>query len=342
MLPSGVFYVLNSKTKNLKGKMLYKNRYKDMISLNSVKDVIGYLCSDPYYGMAFKNYDVDTLNREKVEILLNLQFAKYMSNMRNYLSGNYKSLLKELFVKYEVDDLKTIIRGIYLNKPKEKIRDLIAYRCELTTLNYDDLIECNSFYELMDKLKGTIYEKHIKGTYEHVKEDGLFSLEMALDISYFSKVRDVLNKIKQNSLMKKIIGIECDLLNIFWIYRGKKYYSLSPELIFNYAIYDHYNLTPDSIKKLCYSNDLEEFQANISNKNYKDLIQVNRDDFKNELAVFAYREREIRKVLKQNKIDFATIFSFLELYKIEIEIIVSILECKRYNHKIEDIYDLLN
>ncbi len=342
MLSSGIFYALNSKTRNLKGKMLSKDRFKDIINLNTIQDVVNYLNLNPYYSNAFKGYDVGTLNREKVEILLNLQFAEYMSKIRNYLSGEYKSLIEALFVKYEVEDLKTIIRGVFLNKPKENIRNLIMYKCELNRLNYNNLIECNTMDELEGKLKSTIYKNHIKGTFEHIGKDGLFNVEMSLDIAYYSKVRNVLKRIKQNDLMKKILGMECDLLNLFWIYRSKKYYTLPPELIFNYTIYDHYKLSSESIKRLCYSKDLDEFQANIPNKEYKDLIQIERDDLKNEFAVSSYKHKVIKKIAKDEEVDFATIFSFIELYKIEIDIIVSILECKRYNHNIADLYNLLN
>lgn len=342
MLSKGSFYALDSKTKNLKGKMLSKNNFKDIINLNTVYDVISFLDSNPYYNKAFKGYDLKQLNREKVEILLNLQFAQYMSNLRNYLNGEYKFLIQELFVKYEVDDLKTIIRGVFLNKPKQDIKNLIAYKCDLNKLNYDSLIECNTTDELFKKLKNTIYKNHIKGALGNIKEEGLFNVEMALDIAYFSKVRGALKSIKNNHAMKRILGIECDLLNLLWIYRSKKYYSLPPELIFNYTIYDHYKLSSESIKKLCYSKDLVEFQLNIPNKEYSNLIQIGRDDYKNEFAVSSYRHREIKKIAKENKVDFANIFSFLELYKIEIELIVTILECKRYNHNIADLYNLLN
>ncbi|MCL2323485.1 MAG: V-type ATPase subunit [Oscillospiraceae bacterium] len=341
MLSSGIFHALNSKTKNLKGRLLSKNNFKDIIDLATVQDIANYLTLNSYYGNAFKGYDIKDLNREKIEILLNLQFAKYMSKFRSYLSGDYKSLLEALFIKYEVDDLKTIIRGVFLNKNKEDIRKLIAYKCELNKLNYDSLIESNSVEELFEKLKGTIYQNHIKGSFDHIYDEGLFNVEMSLDFAYYSKVRHVLSKIQGNDTMRKILGIECDLLNLVWIYRSKKYYSLSPELIFNYTIYDHYRFTPSSIKTLCYSKDLEEFHLNII-KEYTGLIDIGRDDFKNELAVFSYRHKEIKRIAKENEVDFATIFSFLELYKIEIDTIVSILECKRYNHNIADLYDLLN
>lgn len=341
MLSSGIFHALNSKTKNLKGKMLSKNNFKDIINLATVQDIANYLALNTYYSNAFKGHNVTDLNREKIEILLNLQFAKYMSKFRNYLSGDYKSLLEALFIKYEVNDLKTIIRGIFLNKNKDDIRKLISYKCELNNLNYDSLIECNSIEELFEKLKNTIYKNHIKGTFNHIDNEGLFNVEMSLDIAYYSKVRHVLVRIKDSDFMKKILGIECDLLNLLWIYRSKKYYSLSPELIFNYTIYDRYKFTSSSIKRLCYSKNLEEFQLNMP-KDYADLIDIGRDDFKNELTVFSYRQKEIKKITKGNEIDFATIFSFLELYKIEIDMIVSILECKRYNHDIADLYDLLN
>ena len=75
----------------------------------------------------------------------------------------------------------------------------------------------------------------------------MFRIETELDFVYFTAIRREIKHLdKENSeVVLSIIGLEADLLNLGWIYRGKTFYKIPPEELFNYTIYNGYKLSKE-------------------------------------------------------------------------------------------------
>jgi len=87
------------------------------------------------------------------------------------------------------------------------------------------------------------------------KRENRFRFEMALDTGYFSIIQSRKLKISREDreILKKWEGLLADLYNIQWVYRGKKFYSLSPEELLNYTINFGDKLTFRERKAMCYA-----------------------------------------------------------------------------------------
>lgn len=331
------FGAINSKVKALKGKMLKQEQYLELLQSKGLKNALIVLKENTKYGELLKNYELEKIHRGELEIILDRYYTSIYTKFINYFHGEYRKLIKNLFLRWEIEDLKIIIRGKYIGRNKEEIEKNLIARSSLNTIDYSYLSASKNVDVLIDRLKGSIYYDSIKNLMKDVDNKGLFRVETELDFIYFSTIRKEIKHLdKENRLIvDEIIGMEADLLNLSWIYRGKNFFNIMPEELFNYTIYNGFKLSKENIKKLCYASSNEEFHSIIESTIYGYIYQNN--DLKTiEKREREYQKRYFNKFLKGNKGNFGILMSYLILYRIEIKDIISIIEQKRYDADIDE------
>lgn len=331
------FSAVNSKVKAIKGKMLKENEYLDLLQAKGYENTLRVLKEKTRYGEILKDYDIEKLHRGELEVILQRNYAKDFSKFIYYFSGENRNVVKSLYLRWEIEDLKIIIRGKFIGRDRETIERKLVGKSNLSTIDYDNLLAAKNLDDLFERLKETIYYDHIKNLIKDVKEQGLFRIETELDLVYFLNLKKQRKKLdKENKdLISEVIGIEADLINLSWIYRGRQFYNIPPDELFNYIVYDWKKLSEDKLKALCYANSIDDFKSIISETPYG-YIYENPDT-----TMIETREREFQKnffikYLREGKMNFGSLIAYLVLYRIELKNIISIVEEKRYDMDIDE------
>ena len=331
------FSAINTKVKALMGKMLSKEQYSKLLNCKDYISTLKVLKEETGYGELLKAYNLEKIHRGDLEIILHKYYLSTYSKFIKYFDGEYRNLIKTFFLRWEIEDLKVIIRGKYLGLAREDIDNKLIAKSSLNTINYDYLLALKSIEELIEGLKGSIYYKSLKNLAKDTSEKGLFRIETELDFVYFTSVRRELKHLdKENSeVVYSIMSLEADLLNLSWIYRGKTFYKIPPEELFNYTIYNGYKLSKEKLKELCYINNMEEFKSILEKTPYSPIYE------KDDPNLIEKREREFqkkyfKKILRENKTNISMVMSYLIIYRIEIRDIISIIEQKRYSLTAEE------
>ena len=324
---------VNTKIKAMKSSFLTEEQYQKLINTNSFEEAIRFLKEETDYSELFQGISADSIHRGQFEIILKRYHIERLYKLSHYFSGDYKKLIKILFMRYEIEDLKVILRSKYVNRSKAEIEDMLAYKNLLNTVDYDYLLSASDIHELIERLKDSIYYKHIKPFEQTINKEGLFIIENNLDILFHSTLRKFIKKLDPEDMkaISDIIGFEADMLNITAIYRGRKYYNLSSEEIYNYTIYDYYKLKPEIIKKLCYAKDMDEYFDILKDLPYKQIIPMNdNEDFLIEVYERASFKKFLDKYMAKFQLNISVLMAFVNLLNIEIKNIVSIVENKKY------------
>ena len=148
------FAAVNTKAKALKGKLLTKEQYEELANSKDYVQALSYLKENTHYKEALKDYNVQDLHRGQLEKILKKYYSKSFYKLSHYLRGDYKNLIKVLFMKLEIEDLKVILRGKYVGREKEDIESLMTYTSPLSEINYDALIQQEAWKKLQKHLKG--------------------------------------------------------------------------------------------------------------------------------------------------------------------------------------------
>jgi V/A-type H+/Na+-transporting ATPase subunit C len=333
------FAAVNTKVKVLEGKLLHRHQITNLVQCRDYREALFYLRDKTSYGQILKEYNLEEVHRGQLENILRKYYIENLFKLIHYFSGDYKSFFRVLFIRFETEDIKTIIRGKYIGKSEEKLYSLIAYESPLNYIDFKELITAETLEDAVEKLRPTVYYKHIAPLVKGVKEEGLFRMEMTLDFVYFLNMRKFLKKLhkEDREIIELFNGVYADLLNIQWIFRGKKYYRLKPEELLNYTIYDGYKLSRDTLKSICYTKSMEEFYELIDKLPYGKLFEKSKyTEYLMEKEILLYLKGIYGRYKKENKMNIASVLAYLELALIECRDIISLVENKRYNLKTDE------
>jgi V/A-type H+/Na+-transporting ATPase subunit C len=249
------FAAINTKVRVLKGQMLTQDDFKNLLSKKSVDEVVTYLKEHTHYNKILADKDVAEIHRRDLEMLLKKYVIIQYEKLIHYFTEEYRKLFRIMFIRYEIEDIKLYLRAVARNESLDAVRKLVVYSGIYSTVNHEVLVHSKTIEDFVNNLKETIYYDVLK---PFTNESGiklLFYVEMSLDKLYFKMLYNQSEKLdrKDEEAFKILLGKNIDLFNLEWIYRGLKFFKLSPEELINYTIMNGYSLKYNTIKELCYS-----------------------------------------------------------------------------------------
>ena len=196
-------------------------------------------------------------------------------------------------------------------------------------IDIEKLRNSENVEQFIFNLSGTEFFDFMRKSYDETRS--LFELEVKMDLYYYLKLDKITNRClnrKDRFVMQKIHGVEIDLVNISWLYRIKKYYSIGIENMFCYLIPLTYKLEKNEIVKFASAKDLAELESMISHSVYGSLFAEK--NFKIERVMHDYLLKTYQIMNLNNKNSVVGVVYYLYLKKLEINNITSIIEGVRY------------
>ena len=329
-----VYAAVNTKIRALEKDFLKREDYLNMIQKKSVVDVAHYLKENTSYGKLLSEINIDNISRRDLEDILKNNMIKNMDKLIYYFRDDYKELIRSLYIKYEIEDLKILSRSIFNGKNLETIEKPLSFLGKYSRVDPKILFKSKTNRDLIYSLKGSEFYEFLIPLVNG-KRENRFRFEMALDMGYFSIIQSRKLRISREDrkILRKWEGLLADLYNIQWVYRGKKFYSLSPEELLNYTINFGDKLTFRERKTMCYAKNLEELYKMITNTIYGFLFK------KEEISRDIYMERRINRFMyyklkaldRKFSLSIIQTIDFVWSFEFEIRDIISILEAIRYD-----------
>jgi V/A-type H+-transporting ATPase subunit C len=329
-----IYAAVNTKIRALEKDFLEREDYLNMIRKKSVVDVAHYLKENTSYGKLLKEINIDNISRRDLEDILKNNMIKNMDKLIYYFRDDYRELIRSLYMKYEIEDLKILSRSIFNGKKLETIEKSLSFLGKYSRVSPEKLFKSRTIRDLIYSLEGSEFFEFLIPLVDGRREN-LFRFEMALDMGYFSIIQRRKLKIspEDRKILKKWEGLLADLYNIQWVYRGKKFYSLSPEELLNYTINFGDKLTFRERKAMCYEKNLEELYKMIADTIYGFLFK------KEEMYRDIYMERRINRFMyyklkaldRQFPLSIIQTIGYVWSFEFEIRDIISIVEGIRYD-----------
>lgn len=339
MARKAMYEVVNAKISAMSSMMLKEDDFKRIVNLKSPSEIAHYLKNNTYYSEIFKDYVPENMNREEIERVLKEGLIKAITKLINYFDGSYRSFFKCFYIKYEIFDLKRIARLIHIDREFSDINGCLVFSGSYRFINEEKVVRARSVVELIMALEGTIYYPYLKHLLDGNSNETLFRFEMALDKAFFVILENNLKKLMEEdrAAFYKLYGSYIDMLNLQWIYRGKKYFNLTPEEIFNYTINRGKKFNFTRIKDFCYCRNEEEISSKLQGTPYSFMLKGDKlQDIYMERRINRYMFFKLRSARKSFKKDISAVIAYLELLEFEVKDIISIIENVRYGMEYEE------
>lgn len=326
------FAALNSKVKVLSGKLLKPIDYERMLQAESFEEAVEYLIEDTRYKELLDGIEAGSTDRKTLETALQNSYFKELERLYKFMPDLHRTFFATIFMRYEVENIKVMIRALGQNESlSEVVSRLFIHHS--SKLPYDVLSNCRDLTELIEALKGTIYYRVLSSYLNETPARMRFYMEMSLDRIYFEKLKNAVKQLdhEESTQVGIQVSMNIDLLNLQWIYRGRRFYQLSPEELVNYALIGGKYFNFEALKKLCYASTISELVELIKASRYGLLIG-DAENFE------TYMERSMERSMYQsfmaqkvkNNMNIVEVLAYMHQMEFEIRDIFSILEMKRY------------
>ncbi len=253
-----------TRVRAMKSKLLPKESYPRLLNMG-IDEITRFIQESEY-----KN-DVDELamkykGGDLAEHALNRNLALTYDKLARITSGELNYLVVAYLKKYDIWNIKTLIRGKIYNASVEDILESLIAAGEFTYTSMSELAAKATYQEIIEALKDTEYYPLLQ------KFDGtnLADIENELDRTYYSSLFESIGepKSKDRKLFVKVIKLEVDVKNLTNLFRLKKAGVEKLDDIMPLMIEGGLELKPEKLAALPY----EEFVNELQRTKYWDAI----------------------------------------------------------------------
>ena len=266
-----VYSGVSTKIRGMHARLLTTDNYNELASLHNTTEVISYLKGHAGYRAILKNINEMLLHRGDAEKLFTLSLYRDYSKLYSFSSGEPRKFLKLYFKRYEIELINYCFRIIFNHydvpldlKYKKDFFD------RYSKISIDKLLTSTTIEALIENLKDTEYYKPLK-IIQNSAASSLFDYDLALNLYYFTtlwKQRGRFLSKHDYAIFTKDYGTKIDLLNLQWVCRAKKNYSMYSTDIHALLIPIHYKLSENTFKELIETTSTDDFETALKKTSY--------------------------------------------------------------------------
>ncbi|PID58645.1 hypothetical protein CSB45_03625 [candidate division KSB3 bacterium] len=323
----------NAKVRALKGRLLSDKTFRALLNCERPEDVLNVLRTTDYAEALRELPGTDVSTLQLSLILYRSLFGDYEKTVRS-LDRSLQPFFILLYQQYELTNLKTILRGVFSQAAVEEVQALLLPTERYTLFSKNALLALHTVQELIAYLQDSVFHYPLNQALRRFEEEGeIFPLEMALDLHYYQTLWEAMRKLPrgEEKIIRKLLGIRIDILNVAWIVRFKEEYRLSFEEILNYTIHHGAYFRLQDRQLLSKAKNAGEVLDVLRQSVYGKALPEQIQDFSTlHILLNRYLLAQIRSYFSGNPFQIGVILGYLWIKEFEIDDIISIVEAKRY------------
>jgi V/A-type H+/Na+-transporting ATPase subunit C len=298
----------------MKGSLIKPDQWHSLLKMG-VNELLRML-QDGNYKKEIDELGADKRNLTALEMALNKNMIRTLAKLKRISDEKVQEVLRVYFLRYDMENFKTIIRGKAAEISNEEIEQLLT-----PSINYSQEF-------LLELIKKETIQEIVRALpFDVKKEEDLFEIENGLDRVYVEKLIDLSNQLKgQGRAFKEFLKAELDILNIKIILR-LKHENMDNNDIRRYVIHPRKEIA-QLIEK--------DFKGIMKTLRKMKILSLNADN-KSESELFTQAEIELdtsllrREVLLMHKFPLTVnvILGFMFAKEIEVKNLKVLLKGKQ-------------
>lgn len=282
-----------------------------------------------------------------------MNLARTYNDILSYSNGKLKEMLSEYLKRWDIWNIKTILRGRLYGAKKEKITEDLIPAGSFKMDFLDRLIESESIDKIVDKTVEKFadtpsHDKLMNAGNEFKKTKSLMVFEDALDQAYYINLQSKVNaRGKPNKMLLGFIKKEVDMINLKLLFE-LKYEGLPAKEISKFLLPGGLELTEKKLKHLSSIDTFKQFVSELKDYSFYDDIKnpIAEIDSTNSISsVILALDKHLLKFADRfshiQPLSVLPILNYLLLKKKEVDNIRIICRGKEFELKNEEIKNLL-
>lgn len=289
---------LNTRLRVLKAKLLRPEQFAALLGLRDLDEFIHAL-AETDYGPDLEKSSVEHTGYPLVEEALIRHAQRLFSHLYQMAFDEEKVLIRLMLERFEVFNLKTILRGFHVGAALEETGRSLLPTILYPTAFYQELLKREGIGAVVDYLLavGNRFYRPLSQVYPEYEAGGkLAVLEMAIEAFYFSDARRALQQIANEdaALVRRMIGTEVDILNLVYALRVVEA-GIESEEKYKYILPGGERLKERFVRELLGSPDKPSFLRHMEGTYYQKRLGelaegITANELQERLEELLYRE----------------------------------------------------
>lgn len=253
----------------MKSKLLSRDDYNKLLKME-FSGITKFL-QDSEYKKEINQLALEMRGADLLESALNMNLAESFIKLQRISPDELNLLIGAYLQRYDVYNLKTLLRGKFSGMPVQDIKKLLIQagpqKAEIEKLSCEDSVE-----EVLSKSSLLNKKALIHALSAFKTSRNLLDIENALDKAYFENTFELANHIPtQGELFKQFLLYEIDILNLKMLLRLKRQ-GVPESSISNYCFMFGSELNKDMIIKLT-RHDMKAMLKMLETTRFKAIIK---------------------------------------------------------------------
>ncbi|MBQ3416617.1 MAG: V-type ATPase subunit [Ruminococcus sp.] len=342
---SATSYAVSAKARAKFGKFLTDRDYTNILSCQSVAEVMVYLKTHTHFSRALSEVSENEVHRGWLEMLLRQYLFYEFDSLCRYDSGLSAGFSRYVVERTEVEQIVRFLILLNSNSTEKFIFQFPAYLDKHSDLEISKLAVASNYDEFLDALTKTPYYEILKQfspdkkgrlpvseienkLYEHITGDMHTLIEKQSKGSERRELTDIFRRLNDYSMVSRIL-------------RMKRYYHLEPSAIRASLMPEYGSISPKMIDRMCEAETAEEVYRLLGHTGTGKLLKRNADEnYAGDNGV------RLQYILAKNYLHFSNnpsvvMISFVFLSETELMNVITLIEGVRYRMDTKTIQSLL-
>lgn len=295
------FAYVNARVRSMESRLLKDHKMNELIEASGATELIGFL-EDTDYGPYLSEVLGQSEDPVIVEKALDIHLAHVYKTLANISPDAARKILKLLEKKFDVKNIKTLLRAKYVGLDAEETFKLLIPLGTISEAKLRELSETKTVEEIVNALEGTGFSSILSEALTDYENTGkLTALEMTLDKSILESLwKNVSVDGTEKDLFKEFIGTMIDIENLKLILKGKAD-GLSSEVISNYTTSKGYELAAWKLKELADVESIEGVISSLEGTKYASIVNENLEEFEKVRSVYVFEKALDNYLVKMGK-----------------------------------------
>jgi len=315
---------------------LFKKEDYDRVLKMGPNELLRFL-QDSHYKQEIDEYHVGAHGVKMIDQALQANLMRNFRKLYQISDAGMQKVLANYFWKYDVQNIKTIIRGKYAHLPSSEIEPLLFDSVNFSKEFLQELLKKNTMEEVVKSLS---FLK--KKAFHH---DQLFEVENALDQHSIQTMLQFAARLRgQGKVVKSFLQQEADLANIRTLLRMKSSgIADSRSGSSEKGLLEKYLVHPSSlVKKLAAKKTVEEIVRELRKHKYTLLAGDEKDLLERlEIDIDVALLRKSSLLVHQHVLSANYILGYLFAKEIEVKNLLTLIKGKKLEIRPEYLEQLL-
>jgi V/A-type H+-transporting ATPase subunit C len=212
----------NARIRAMRTRLLRPSQYEDLMASTDVRDIIESLSATEYS----EDLDRELIHgrtAEQVDEALKDNLVRTHEQVLGFLNPRSQKLLDALLAKWDLFNIKTILRAKHNELGMDKVRESVMPAGYLTAVEIEALAKQEDIGAVIDTLAmwGVMYAKPLREAFgRYVETNNLSELELAADKAYTAWAdKQLAGRGDDKRVSRDILGTQIDVLNLLSIFR---------------------------------------------------------------------------------------------------------------------------